>query len=90
MSVADKRLRFALSACGVDPDTVTLASPLHDWTDVTCNAGDEDRVRCALKIWVGGIRELRVTQAEAEALKLHLEQAYPTIKMWRDLLNKQN
>lgn len=88
MSLADKRLRFALSACGVDPDTVTIASVIHDWSDITCNASDEDLVRCAIKIWIGGIHELRVTQAEAEALKLHLEQAYPAIKDWSDLLNK--
>ena len=72
MSIEDKKLRFALFACGVDPETVTITSPLHDVQDIECNPGDEHAVCSALKIW----------------LKAHLEETYPMIENYRELLKK--
>ena len=52
MSVTAKKLRFALTACGVDPATVTINAPTHDSHDVECNKGDALAVQRALQLWL--------------------------------------
>jgi len=45
-----KRLRFALSACGVQPDSVRFALSGHGELLLQCKYGDEDRVNHALSL----------------------------------------